>query len=413
VENIKSTQPSVLSGQLKLLTIGVSMPRARRQNGYVNQTGIKPKSWTGYWYVYEMVDGVEKRRKKSQVLGFCSEMTKGAAKDKLRDILREQRPPESGATFEQWAHWYLKTNEGRWSRNWNASVSSIFKYQILPQLGKFVAEDIRRSDVQQAINAIAANSKSQSESVLKKCVTQIRAVFNFAIEDDVLEKNPALKIDMPPCREPGGEFLTLEECQRLLTVGGERDQLILRVFMVCGLRPSELFALRVNDIGNGELRIDETIVRCQVTSRTKTAGSRASVPLSPELESALRFYALGAKLEENDFLFPSEAGTAISPDNFLDRVLQPLGVLAGIDHLTHQMLRRTTATHFQKHASFKSAQGLMRHANAATTMKHYQKVLEPDLCAGVRSWDRALTRPRSPGSEVGELIAFPTKAAGQ
>jgi len=43
--------------------------------------------------------------------------------------------------------------------------------------------------------------------------------------------------------------------------GSAKDQLIVRLFMVCGLRPSELFALRVNDVLDGELRIDETIVQ--------------------------------------------------------------------------------------------------------------------------------------------------------
>jgi hypothetical protein len=51
----------------------------------------------------------------------------------------------------------------------------------------------------------------------------------------------------------------------------------------------------------------------------------------------------------------------MSHDNYLDRILKKLGVIAGIDvftdvggslnsHLNHQALRRTTATHFQKYA---------------------------------------------------------------
>jgi hypothetical protein len=33
------------------------MSRERRQNGWVEKTGKKTKSWTGYWYVYVMEDG--------------------------------------------------------------------------------------------------------------------------------------------------------------------------------------------------------------------------------------------------------------------------------------------------------------------------------------------------------------------
>jgi site-specific recombinase XerD len=264
----------------------------------------------------------------------------------------------------------------------------LFKYQIPPRIGHKAAGGLKKSDVQQAMNDIAADKKSQSESTVKKCLTHIRAVFNFAIDDDLLEKNPALKVQLPLTRQPSDRFLTLVQCKSLVAVAGKRDKLILLLFMVCGLRPSELFALRVDDVLEGELRIDETVDLCQVSERTKTKGSRGTVPLPVELESALRFYILEEKL--TDFLFPSEVGTAISPDNFLDRVSKPLGEKAGIANLNHQMLRRSTATHFQKHGTVKDAQTRMRHSDAQTTLKHYQKVLEESLVAGspvgTQSW---------------------------
>ena len=304
------------------------------------------------------------------------------------ETINSSKSPQTGATFEALAAWYLKTNEGCWSVKWNATSGGLFRHQILPRLGAKVAADLKRSDIQQAINDIAADPKSQSASTVKKCLTHIRAVFNFAIDDDLLEKNPALKAELPPTKRPADRFLTLDECWRLLEVGSSRDQLIVRLFMVCGLRPSELFALRVNDVLDGELRIDETIVQYEVSGNTKTEGSRANVPLSPDLESALRFYILEEKL--SDFLFPSAAGTAMFPDNFLDRVLKPLGKEAGIENLNHQILRRTTATHFQKHGTVKDTQALLRHEDAQTTPKHYQKVLDASLVAGVISWDSEL-----------------------
>jgi integrase len=97
-------------------------------------------------------------------------------------------------------------------------------------------------------------------------------------------------------------------------------------------------------------------------------------------------------------------GTAVSHDNYLDRTLKKLGVLAGIDiveevgertsRLNHQILRRTTATHFQKHGNVKDAQALLRHADATTTLKHYQKVLDQSLISGVAGWDEELMRKK-------------------
>jgi integrase len=392
-----------------LKLIGGSMPRARHQNGWVERTGKKTKTWTGYWYEYAREEGGSERRlQRSKVLGPCSEMSKGAAEDKLRDLLRDERPPQTNATFEQLAKWYLRTNSGRWSKKWRVTMRGIFKCQILPRLGDRIATELKKSDVQQAINDIATDPASQSRSIVEKCLTHIRAVFNFAIEDELLERNPALKVELPITRRPNERFLTLEESQRLLDVASRRDRLIIRLFVVCGFRPAEFFALRVNDVNENRLRIDETAVPGEAVKReAKTEGSRADVPLPPMLGDELLTYIKAEGLTGEEFLFPSATGTAISHDNYLDRVLKKLGMLAGIDvvrnakgepvssKLNHQTLRRTTGTHFQKHAELKSTQDLLRHANPTTTLKHYQKTLSEDLIAGVESWDAELRGKRS------------------
>ena len=401
------------AAEFPLCKIGRTMSRERRQNGWVEKTGKKTKTWTGYWYVYVTEHGAEKRRVRSKVLGKCTELTKGAAEEKLRQVIREQRAPVSTATFEELSLWYLKTNEGRWSKKWNVTVGGFFKHHILPELGKRVAVEIKRSEVQQAINAIAASPTCQSSSMVNKCLTQIRAVFEAAVDDEILERNPGKKIAMPPTRRASQRFLTLTECRRLLEVASRRDNLILRLFMVLGFRPSELFALRVNDLEAGELRIDQTVVDYAVRDQTKTEGSNATVPIPPQLEAELRAYIRDEGI--TDLLFPSTTGTAVSHDNYLDRTLKKLGVLAGIDvveergertsRLNHQVLRRTTATHFQKHGNVKDAQTLLRHAEPMTTLKHYQKVLDQSLISGVAGWDDELTskKTESVGKRTGTI----------
>ncbi len=216
---------------------------------------------------------------------------------------------------------------------------------------------------------------------------------------------------MPPTRKASERFLSIEEARRLLVAGTDRDQMIVLLFMVVRLRPSELFALRVNDLSPGLLRIDEADVPGEpIKSQTKTEDSAADLPLPAGLELALRDYIRRHSL--TDLIFPSETGTVMSHDNYLDRVLKKLGVLAGIDvftdvdgslnsKLNHQVLRRTTATHFQKYAPIKATQRMMRHSDAATTLKHYQKTLKPSVIKGVSDWYVDLTEAgkKSPARE--------------
>src|SRR3954470_21890354 len=150
-----------------LKQLGRSMPRERRQNGWVEKTGVTTKTWTGYWYQYTVIDGVEKRQQRSKVLVRCADLTKGAAEDALREHIRGVRPPSSKATFEELAEWYLKTNEGQWSKKWRGTVRGLFRRQIYPRIGARVASEIKRSEVQQALNSTAADPRSQSESIVE------------------------------------------------------------------------------------------------------------------------------------------------------------------------------------------------------------------------------------------------------
>ena len=83
------------------------------------------------------------------------------------------------------------------------------------------------------------------------------------------------------------------------------DRLILRLFVTCGLRPGELFALRWNDWTPGQLRIDEAIWRSHIGS-PKTRKRLSVVFLPPRLEGKLAQWreASGAREGSSGFIFP-------------------------------------------------------------------------------------------------------------
>jgi len=91
----------------------------------------------------------------------------------------------------------------------------------------------------------------------------------------------------------------------LLEAATGRDYLILRLLLSAVLRPSELFALRVNDIGTRGLRIDEVAIPGEdLRTETKTEDSAAPVPISEETELLRRAYVTREQLGINDLLFP-------------------------------------------------------------------------------------------------------------
>ena len=74
-----------------LKNIGRHMPRDRYQHGWIEETGKKVKKWKGHYYVYILtVDGKEKRRHCSEMLGLKLELRKWEAERELAKIIEKE-----------------------------------------------------------------------------------------------------------------------------------------------------------------------------------------------------------------------------------------------------------------------------------------------------------------------------------
>jgi integrase len=81
-------------------------------------------------------------------------------------------------------------------------------------------------------------------------VQRIKAIFESAIEDGVVTKNPAVRIKNPkPIKRPEtGEPFTELEISRLLEASKGEDRNFVALLVGTGLRPGEVLALRPKDI---------------------------------------------------------------------------------------------------------------------------------------------------------------------
>jgi integrase len=143
---------------------------------------------------------------------------------------------------------------------------------------------------------------------------------------EFLPKNSAAKLVVPRSgKKASNQPLTHEQIPQVLFHLGGRDRLIVRMFLVLGLRPGEMFALRWNDKQGNSLRIDTAIVD-GIEVETKTQGSDAAVWLPVSIEKEFEFWRSAAKsVPPDSFIFPSSRGTAINTNNFLFRVLKEAG----------------------------------------------------------------------------------------
>ena len=401
--------------------IGGRMPRRRDERGWVKKVGKTRRMWDGYFNVYvRLADGTEKRRRRSRILGPCASMTKNQAMDELRKIILKERglvsvlvqpvfPAGLSAdpTFaETWAR-YRSLKSSSWSNATRKAVVSVFETalpkegqqaksrrpSVLEMIGSRLVSGLTPDPIQQMLNNMA--EAGYSYSAVKKARTYIAAALEYAVGERIIPVNPAARVELPGAklRKPTRRSYSLDEMRRLLSAARSvslREHLIVRIFYVCGLRPGELFALRVNDVEPKLLRIDEALKETEKgadrVGETKTSSSNAYVSISDDLYKEITLwlsirnmadpYHRNRPLAPSDLLFPTEAGTPYRIGNYLKRVLKPIAANAGIPDMTYRALRRTFATEFQRHGSPKDAQAQLRHSKLEMTGWYMREIPE-------------------------------------
>ena len=245
-----------------------------------------------------------------------------------------------------------------------------------------------------------------SKSAVEHLRTYLKACFEYAIDEDLISKNPARKLAMPNiAKKPCERFLSVEEVQALLSAASPREHLVLRFLAVCGLRPGEALALRIDDFEDTQLRIDEAVKERQRgedrIGTTKTAESDSYVPLPPDLSREVADWISSHPERGNAraFLFLNRRGRAFSVGNYLKKHLKPLAEKVGIPDLTQQAFRRTSSTHLQKHGTVKDMQRHLRHSDPETTLRHYAKAIPESLRLAVTALDAQITGGKNAKNE--------------
>ena len=298
--------------------------RTTRQEGWVEEVGKKVRSWRGHYVLYSVApNGTKKRQHKVVNLGSKAELKKWEAEQKLRRIIEQRathRAPEQlDVSFEWfWLNRYLPMREASWSRNTQSAVVSVASKHILPVLGNLQLSQITRFSLQAHLNDVA---KRMSRSVAKKVRVYVKDILDEAFEQELIPKNPARKLDMPRTRKPCDRNLSAEEVAKLLNALNARDHLMVRMFVLCALRPGELFALRRECVELGRLRIKEAITRGEIQD-TKTEESNGYVALPSSLEAELQNWMRSTPDDDaHAFVFASRNGTPLDAHNYLRRFL--------------------------------------------------------------------------------------------
>lgn len=344
----------------------------RWQQGYVYKTGAKVKIWYGmYREDVRNPDGSLARRQRNVRLGPLSELpTKSAAVAKLSEHLKSSKPAIAMCFRElvqKWTDAVVPTLKSETARYYQ----KMLRIHVTPQFGPAQVTGITRHDVGMFLAGKAPLGYSRSS--MKGMLTTLSMVLEYAMDCDVLEKNPCVGVRIPQPLSPARQRRVLlpEEAVRIAEKLREPYATLFLFLANTGLRIGEACGIQWSAIdADGVLHITQKVYEGRVGS-LKTKSSERSLPIPPALLERLETLGRG------EWVFRSRTGTPLNPGNALKRYIHPAARGLGI-HLTgwHDLRHSATTKMIRDGVSPKTVSKIMGHSNLNITLGIYD---HPDM----------------------------------
>jgi integrase len=207
-------------------------------------------------------------------------------------------------------------------------------------------------------------------------------VFNHAIRHEICDRNPIQLVRQSAKRKAVPAILSASEVQRLLAVLEIRERTLVLLAFGTGLRMSELFGLKWNDIDfrRNEISVTRSIV-FQVVGPCKTEASQKPVPLDSRLAEALKVWRDHTKYSKvDDWVFASPASRGKRPywgQCLMRTIIRPAAAKIGItQRIGWHTFRHTYSSLLRANKTdIKVTQELLRHASSRVTLDTYTQAV--------------------------------------
>jgi len=355
--------------------------------------GVKIRKRGGKWYVFVNYRG----RRKAKCVGSreAAEQVHRQVEAKLAlgDLSILDVADGKKSTFDAYADGWLKDYARIECKTSTANgYEGVLEQYLRPRFGKKLLNEIRRDDIKALINDLIG--KDLSRNTIRNALCVIRSLFNYAIEEGLVESNPAARLGRftrsAKRSEIKGIALTTMEVRQFLKAAQEicpDYHPLLLMAVRAGLRRGELVALEWGDVQLGDddndserfILVQHNYVRREYTT-TKSKKSRR-VDLSRELRRVLvelrdkrllEAHLKGKHDISDELVFRSPEGAILDPDNLYHRVFLPVLAKAGIRRIRLHDLRHTFGSLLlQNGASIVYVKEQMGHSSIQVTVDTY------------------------------------------
>lgn len=250
--------------------------------------------------------------------------------DALKDWLEDAKRTKAHSTWKS----YRKA-----SRAW-----------LVPHLGAIRLVDLKSAQIRAMVRSCPAKGKS-----IRNILLPLRGVLKRALADDLISANPMDSVDVDELISPEQKrsnyeidpFSTDELAGIIEATGklfGDNGRNMVQFHAFTGLRTGELFGLTWEQVGQGVVRIDRSIVNGR-DAWVKTAAGDREITLTPMAAEALRRQKAVTALE-GERVFKA-LGQARWPVDYWKHYSEPFKracQLAGVPYRNPYQLRHTFAS---------------------------------------------------------------------
>lgn len=322
-----------------------------------------------YYIVLNTYDHVGKRKLKWISTGLTAKGNKKRAEKMLRDQLQEYEERShlqtSDMLFSEAVRQWLIASEIRVDAVTLQGYEALVRVHILPYFDelKIKLVDVSRQILQKYLDEKYRHGRTDGKGGLSP--TSLRLHKNIlyqtlkeAVKNELIPSNPCEYVTLPQMQRFEAKFYTAEQLNALLdAIRDEPLYSLIKLTAVYGLRRSEVLGLKWDsvDFDANTLIIKHTVskvLKVVEKDKTKSASSRRSFPLLPEIKKLLLSIkqqeqasrkAFGNEYVDNDYIFKWDDGRPYSPD-YISKKFDKLLRKYDFPHIRFHELRHSCAS---------------------------------------------------------------------
>lgn len=149
------------------------------------------------------------------------------------------------------------------------SYSGLINKYWMPVFHDKLMSEITLRQIHSVLNAADVSGKTKNNAL-----HPLRGIFTYAMDKNYVHDNPAARVARKKHQKPPVERFKEAEREKILAVLEGQAHCYFALMFGTGMRPSELLALRKDDVRDGVIHVNKTIVRRRHKRTTKTHEAR-------------------------------------------------------------------------------------------------------------------------------------------